>query len=144
MRNGVTAHLLISLALSIFIIGLTFFLGSQKDFSYTSLFMTLKTDYQMESAVILAWHELKNKAGRELPNKPLGKQMIAPGTYLSSAVRQDSLDKYTVSVDVQGSGLTKGLNATIARHRLETPAGEDPVSPAESNVSWTITFQTEP
>ena len=139
MRRGVTTHLLVSLVLSVFIIGLTFLLGSQKNFSYTSLFMNLKTDYQMESAVVLAYHELKHKPHLDILKKPVAKQMIAPGTSLTYAIRKDSPDTHTINVNIQGSGLVKSLSATISR-----VTGSD--TPTEQNTeppTWTITFHPD-
>lgn len=123
MKKGVTIHLLISLLLCICIFALTLFLGSNKDFSMNSLMLKLKSDYQMESAVVLALHKLISQSSSTQPQPQTSvKQLIAPNTYLTYNLEKRSDEEYFVYVKVEGKGINKVLTARF--YRIKPPNNE--------------------
>jgi hypothetical protein len=112
-RRGIALALVMALGICVAIITLTYAYGTSKAAPKAGFLTRLKADYQMESAILLQFHRLRQANGKfdDIIATGFPKQEIAPGLSLRVAARKESPQCYHLTVHVEGLGIQKVLAA---------------------------------
>ena len=111
-KTGAATQLSLAILLTLTAISTAFLLNSMYDNYNVSASMILKTDYQMESAIIMHLQGIRTgRVFEDALEDSVFTRQLSPGIVLSLTYNQVASETYKFNVNVTGQGIDRSITA---------------------------------
>lgn len=116
-KAGLTIHLVLALILTLMTVSTAVILNNMHKSMAVPTSTILKTDYQMESAIVMQMQKIKNDKSGNSKSFSFSRE-VSPGYHLSLSSEQISQSVWSFNVRVTGPSFSRNLRAQAS---LEYP-----------------------